>query len=228
MASSYSPGITRDSLSLFFDAANPKSYPGSGTTWYNLSDPTRNAVMYNGMAYESTDLGRMTFDGTNNFAQSDAPILTTHTCEAWFRPSGTPAAGFHAVYQKEGGYSGGPVYGLRVEQNQGRAYGGICYSAASADQNYLYTTTTLPDNNWYHIATTFDSSYNWKIYLNGVQEASTTLTANPYQISSVFRIGLGDSRYANGQISIARTYSRALTADEVLRNFNATRSRYGI
>ena len=228
MATSYSPGIVRDSLSLFFDAANPRSYPGSGTTWYNMADSSNNVTMYNGMVYESTDLGRMVLDGTNNVAQGTAPILTAHTCEAWFRPSGTPGSGFHAVFQKEGGYSGGPVYGLRVEQNQGRAYGGICYDNQAANQNYMYTTSGLLDNNWYHIATTFDSSYNWKIFLNGVFEASTTLTANPYQNSSVLQIGSGDSRHANGQISIVRTYSRALTDLEVYQNFIATKSRYGL
>lgn len=104
----------------------------------------------------------------------------------------------------------------------------ICYDAESASQNQLQSTTTISNGTWYHIVSTFDSSYNWKIYINGSLENSTTLTRVPFQNDREINIGTGDGRFTNGNIPIVKLYNRALSSQEISQNFNMMRSRFGI
>ena len=65
MSTRYNPSIVRDGLVLYFDAANTKSYPGSGTTWYDLSGNERHGTLINEPTFQSHNLGCFQFDGTN-------------------------------------------------------------------------------------------------------------------------------------------------------------------
>jgi len=230
MALGHSPQIVTNGLVLCLDAANTKSYPGSGTTWTDLSGLGNTGTLTNGPTYNSSNLGSIVFDGVDDYVQIPARssnILTTLSMECWFKANGTPLNGFHVLFQKEGGFSGGSVYGLRSLPNS-TFYAMICHDSLSENQKFLYSTTTLTNGIWYHIASTLDGSYNWRIYVNGVLENSSVLTAFPFQNSSAINIGTGDSRYTNGNISNLKIYNKALTAAEVSQNFNALRGRFGI
>ncbi len=222
--------VVQSGLVLNLDAGASTSYPGSGTTWTDLSGQGNNGTLTNGPTYNSANGGSIVFDGSDDYINVPANasnILTTLTMESWFKPTGTPGGGFHVLFQKEGGFSGGSVYGLRALDSS-TFYAMICYSNLTGDQNFLYSNTVATVGNWYHVVSTFDSSYNWKIYINGSLENSSTLTNVPYQISSLINIGTGDSRYTNGNISSVKIYNIALTASEIQQNFNALRARYGI
>jgi len=67
MGTSYNANIVTDSLVLCLDAANPRSYPGSGTTWYDLSGNGHNGTLVNGVGFNSGERGSMIFDGTNDY-----------------------------------------------------------------------------------------------------------------------------------------------------------------
>jgi hypothetical protein len=67
MGLTHSPQIVRDGLVLYLDAANPKSYPGSGTNVNNLSAPTNNGTLINGVAFSTENGGSFAFDTTNDF-----------------------------------------------------------------------------------------------------------------------------------------------------------------
>jgi hypothetical protein len=185
----------------------------------------------NNVSFTNEPLPVITFDGINDYIEIPASsdnILTTFSAESWFKANGTPTNGFHPIFQKEGGYSGGAVYGLRAVPSN-TFYAMICYNALTTGQNTLYSTTTLTNGVWYHVATTFDSTnYNWKIYINGVLENSATLTANPFQNSSVISIGRGDARYTNGDIRNLRLYNKVLTPDEIWSNFISKRKKFGL
>ena len=231
MATQYANGkIVTDGLVLSLNAADRNSYPGSGTTWSDTSGNGNTPTLYNGATF-STDFGGIIgFDGTNDFGETSTNstnIISTLTMESWFKANGTPAGGFHVMFQKEGGFSGGSVYGLRAVPSN-TFYAMICYDAQVASQNLLYSTTTLTNGVWYYVASTFDSSYNWKIYINGVLENSSTLSAVPFQNSATINVGRGDSRYTNGNIASVRVYNRALSSSEILQNYNAQKSRFGL
>jgi hypothetical protein len=69
MGIAYNPAIIRSNLVLCLDAANPKSYPGSGTTWTDLSGFGNNGTLINGVGYSSDNLGSLSFDGVNDYAK---------------------------------------------------------------------------------------------------------------------------------------------------------------
>jgi len=196
-----------------------------------LIDRTRNVTSINASTVSYNSNGKIIFDGTDDYIDLPAAswnILTTHTLEGVFKSNGVPGSGFHVLFQKEGGYSGGAVYGLRCNPNGGQFYTMICYDNQAASQNTLGSSTTLQDGQWYHVVSTFDSSFNWKLYINGVLENSTTLTSVPYQNSSAITIGQGDGRKMNGELDIMRIYNHALSEQEVLKNFRAIRGKYGL
>jgi hypothetical protein len=211
---------------------NPKQMflpSGSRTSTEALIDLTGNVILdVSTVSFDSS--GVITFDGTDDYIDVPAAswnILTTHTLEAVFKPTGTPSGGYHVLFQKEGGYSGGAVYGLRAN-DLGQLFAMICYDNQAANQNTLGSAISITNGTWYHVVATFDSSYSWKLYVNGELHNSTTLTGNPYQNSSAITIGQGDGRKTNGQLPVMKIYNRALTATEVSQNFNHYKSRYNL
>ena len=80
MSTRYNPSIVRDSLLLYLDAANTKSYPGSGTTWYDLSGNNKNPTLTNGPTFNSDNLGSIVLDGTNDMVEfSPGTNITSNT-----------------------------------------------------------------------------------------------------------------------------------------------------
>ena len=67
MGLSHSPSIITQNLVLCLDAANSKSYPGSGTTWYNLIPGGVNGTLTNGPTYSSANGGVIALDGVNDY-----------------------------------------------------------------------------------------------------------------------------------------------------------------
>jgi hypothetical protein len=203
---------------------------GTRSATQGLKDLTGNSTIdLSNVSFDSN--AQMTFDGTDDIINVTAApwnILQTFTLESVFKANGTAGSGFHVLFQKEGGFSGGAVYGLRANNAGGNLLAMVCYDAESASQNFLGSSTLVTNGKYYHVLSTFDSSYNWKLYINGVLENSSTLTAVPFQNTSRVSIGRGDGRTMNGDLPIAKIYNRALTASEIQQNFNAVRGRYGI
>lgn len=201
------------------------------TATQGLFDRTRNVPSINSSTVSYNSNGKIIFDGTDDYINLPASswnILTTHTLEGVFKSNGAPGSGYHVLFQKEGGYSGGSVYGLRCNPEGGQFYSMIFYDNQAANGFTLGSSTTLTNGQWYHVVSTFDSSYNWKLYINGVLENQTTLTNVPYQNSSAITIGQGDGRKMNGELDVMRIYNRALTEQEVKSNFNTIRGRYSL
>jgi hypothetical protein len=204
---------------------------GTRSSTQGLLDLTGNSTVdLTSVSFDSD--AQMTFDGTDDIIQISAAswnILQTFTLEAVFKPTGTAGSGYHVMFQKEGGYSGGAVYGLRAEnQGSGDIFAMICYDNQAANVKTLTSGVPTVNGQTYHVVSTFDSLYSWKIYVNGEFKSSSTLTALPYQNSSAIFIGRGDSRTMNGYLPVAKIYSRVLTADEIRNNYNHYKTRYKI
>ena len=229
MAYHNNPRIVTDGLKWAIDALSKRSHPGSGTAWNDLVG-SENVNLNNSSTWDSA--GYVGFNGSNIFGitnNNSNLAVSEFTVESAFYMTGSSNNGYAPLFQRNGGYSGGAVYGIRVQDAGLKIYAMYCSSAASADVNLLFTsgiTTAL--NTWYYISSTFDSSYNWKLYINGSLNASTTGTAAPLQDSNTVSVGRGDGRYANGRIPFCRLYDRALSADEISQNFKAFKSRFGL
>jgi hypothetical protein len=207
----------------FIDEGTTRSSTGA------LLDLRGNATMdVSTVSFNSN--AQIVFDGTDDYINlpgANWNILTTHTLEGVFKANGTPSGGYHVLFQKEGGYSGGAVYGLRAN-DLGQIFAMICYDQEAASQNTLGSAISIANGQWYHIAATFDSSYNWKLYVNGELSNQTTLSRNPFQNNSAITIGQGDGRKTNGELPVMKIYNRALTELEVKTNYNQYKTRFGI
>ena len=221
MSTSYSPKIVTDGLVLALDAANIKSYSGSGTTWTDLSGNNNTGTLTNGPTFNGENGGSIVFDGTNDcvVVNSNANILskTTYTKIAWFyTTSFGPSNNIIA-----GGNSGQHTVWLGGTTTLRAGHNGVW--------DRVISTTILSVNTWYFGAVTFNSSTGWVLYLNGVREATnvntTQFTGNQEILIGAY--GTGTNVFI-GRIPIAVVYNRTLSANEVLQNYNATRGRFGV
>jgi len=220
MGIAYNPRIVTDGLVLALDAGNTKSYPGSGTTWYDLSGNGRNLTLYNGTAHNAD--GYFDFDGTDDYAQTSDNGLGTgsvipHTLEMWvnFDTLTSPRWWLAVIGQ----YGTGAHHWIGTTGSQFGAWSANCQRSPSL----------VGVSSWMHLVGTFDGT-TLTYYVNNINTGGSC-TANGFNFTNTnFTIGLklGSEAYFNGKVAISKIYNRALTASEIQQNFNATRSRFGI
>ena len=220
MGLDHSPLIVTNGLSVYLDAGNTRSYSGSGITVYDLSGSGNTSALTNGPTYSSSNLGYFVLDGTNDYinVNSLSNILskTAYTKIAYFYVTSFSTAN-NIV---SGGVSGEHAFWLAASN---RLYGG---------HNGAWTTvtgnTTLSLNTWYFGAVTYSNVTGWKLYLNGREDgtSSDTTTFNGNQEIVIGAYGAGN--YFTGRISNVQVYNRALSATEIVQNYNATKKRYGL
>ena len=232
MAVAGGPNIIEDGLVLALDAANKKSYPGSGTTWYDLSENNYNTALQNGPSAASTGSApTLFFDGTDDYA------LVTGTGDFSITPGFTVCSWYFITSFDD--YPNliikGPssVYGL-AEHTFGIRYEG----SGTFRYSIVHTTATRVDittnrsvdlNRWVHLTANYDGT-TMKAYFNGEESISTTVGGTPISYAGNIAIaaaGNGSDQW-NGHISSVYLYNRALTASEVLQNYNATKGRFGL
>jgi hypothetical protein len=209
------PPVT-DSLVLNLDAGNRASYAGTGTTWYDLSGRGNNFSLLNGVVFAGSGTTTyMSFDGTNDRATFTGGVNlgTSHTVSVMFKPND---AGMNAVIFGDIGFNN---TGYACYVNGNTAY----YAAGDTFQSISFTNST----NWMYL-TVVRNGTSLTFYKNETSLGSTTLSLDSIlKVSSLGGYAAGDYPYT-GAIAIATCYTRALSASEVLQNFNSVRSRYNI
>lgn len=228
MATYGGPSIVTNGLVLYLDAANKKSYPGSGTTWSDLSGSGNSGTLVNGPTFNSGKGGSIVFDGTNDYANCGNILNYTtgnfsFSCWVFINSLTTNAGGQGPILFYKGSYLNNGYYN-QIGQN-----GQINFiTNTNPEVNTFTLPGTIVAGNTYNITFTRNGA-SVRIYVNGVDLTSTTgvHTTIPSS-SSNFNI----ASYNQGQI-VANirmynflNYNRALTAQEVLQNYNATRTRY--
>ena len=222
MGVAYNPTIVRDGLVLCLDAGNSKSYPGSGTTWTDLSGRGNNGTLVNGVGYDGGNGGSLVFDGVDdNVDVSNAPSLnftSQLTLSSWFRFSSLPGAElglFRKTNQWQLGFLTSNTIRCLVFTNGTTGWTDV------NDVSYTFDTNT-----WYNMVMTYNGS-NMLIYVNNSLVKTATVTGSIVTNANKVQVGY-HAAILNGRISNCRIYNRALTSSEIQQNFNATRSRYGI
>jgi hypothetical protein len=222
------PNTVRDSLVLALDATSPRSYPGSGNTWFDLSGNGLNGTLVNETGFASTNgRGEFRFDGSNDKIQVDnIPQIFSGSVsmESWFYWNddsrsiifGNYNVGANDVnWEKNGGRS------LRFYWNRGER-------DVSTATNVVTTT-----GEWHHVVMVRDLTAGaFRFYVNGsLIQTTLNVGSNIASTGSTFRIG-GDTRdgttVTNGGIGSLKLYNKALSTEEVTQNFTATRNLYGI
>ena len=153
----------------------------------------------------------------------DSLSNNTHTYECWFKLLGTPAGLYDGYFFGRSGYHEGFVH-LKSSSNT------IYVITWYFDDTNTALGATLSLNTWYHGVYVVDVENAVRtLYINGAFTGTGTLTKQLRQYTSAYYIGAASVDYAsNSIVSTARAYNKALTAAEVLQNFNATRKTYGV
>lgn len=240
-------GTIKDSLILYLDAANTNSYPGSGTTWRDMSTTTSNGTLASGSVYSNTNAGTISLDGVDDYVDIGnkisllAPTLPL-TSEIWiYINSNSPNSGCISLDSR--GPSISTYYGINLSfvNTTNTVLFGISYGdgIGNNDPTHRQTATTGTNftvNTWYHVVGIAENAIaNSKIYVNGVSQAITTSGTGG---ALAWSGGVGTGRVGgnwgpgtpsmNGRIAVAKVYSRALTQAEVTQNYNALKSRFGL
>ena len=229
MALSHSPSIVTDGLVLCLDAANLKSYPGTGVTWRDLTTNTNTGTLTNGPSFSPLNRGYISFDGSNDIvlvtSTPSIEIVGSLSISLWvYLNAGTNGNG---IITKNSDYDYMLYFtdvGTTVIFYKKNSLGVASGEMAKA------TGLTLI-NVWSHITLTYNTNNGVsKIYKDGVLLATHT-TSPPYDIratTNALQIGQGFVTYTNGRIANVNIYNKELNSVEVLQNFNAIRGRFGI
>jgi hypothetical protein len=233
MATNYNPSIVSDSLAFLLDAGNVKSYPGTGTSWYDLGPNKYTGSMTAGLTYSSSNGGYINFPGGHyclfssitGSVMADPGAFSGITFGLWYYPTSTQASQY--VFSSAGG-SGQKGFDILL-QNSGNA---DYIRVTSASATYTNTNSVETLNVWQHIMAVWNGS-SLITYVNGVNTNVTVSTTVGYGTNAdKLSLGcppsvLGSYTYV-GRIAMAFVYSKALSAQEVLQNYNAMRGRYGL
>jgi len=210
--------VIQDGLVLNLDAGASTSYPGSGTSWTDLSGNGNTGTLVNGVGYDVGNRGSLSFDGVNDYINisNSFQVSTSQVYSALFWIYKTSTSINNSSVILSGGYGGdrdgiiiatevySTINNIRISSDNGSA-SAIYYNGISQPVG-----TNFNLNEWIHIAVT-------GITVPSVDGGNHNIGRNN-----------NGTNYFKGNIATTQIYNRALTASEVQQNFNALRSRFGI
>jgi hypothetical protein len=222
--------IVTSGLVMNIDASQLRSYSGSGTTWTDLSGNNNNGALTNGPTFSNANGGIITFDGINDYCAITNLVNlnnTSATHEIWVKLNapndGLQQQIFARTNTNAGTFNITKISGTNLFQMNYRN---------SANTQATVTLNTLPSTNWVHIVITYDGSV-FNAYINGVLDTTTSAVTGALNTGGTFAMALaaqttGATAFCPCNIGLARAYNRALSAIEVLQNFNVTRIRFNL
>ena len=230
MGLDHSPLIVTDGLTFYLDAANTKSYSGSGNTVLNIASTSAiGATKTAGIAFSSTSAPTFVATADSNYLLSDYTLAsgTSFTVCMWFKRVGSSY--WTALFGNEVWNSGTGYVAMLTNANS------ITFTRGGAEElNYSDAGFASSNFNFYAFVKN-PSGSNSFIYINGVQVASGSISNVAISKPFVFNTrwentgaspSTGDSRQS--QFAQMYVYNRALSASEIVQNYNATKRRYGL
>lgn len=242
MAGVNGPKIVTNGLVLALDAADKKSYIGSGTAWNDLSGKNANATLTNGPTFSSANGGAIVFDGTNDYSSATVNLSSYSqiTVEIWLKPSNAIESLAFEHSNNWNSNTGG--FGLATNSGGNGSASTLCHTnhnGGAGARNYEFTCGTTNYSCHVNIFSNIVDSTGRLTYVNGNLLPFTSIGGWPTTTStsagSAFRNDTmylasrgGTGAFLNGNIAIFKIYNRKLSASEILQNFNATRGRFNI
>jgi hypothetical protein len=245
MATQYAFGkIVTNGLILALDAADRNSYVSGSATWIDVSGNGLNGTLNNGPTFSSARGGSINFNGTNqhvtfpgNTFNYSPGITGDLTLEMWITPNG-PFTSYitEPPTTNLGGFIGQGYYNSSIGWGLGMLAISSSYYWQFQVRNsstIVSTTGSFTTGSRYHVVGSFTRNDQSRLYVNGVLIASASSVAlNGLSLTpsvadaSIGRAGGGGAFYSGFNINKAAIYNRALSAAEVVQNFNAQKSRF--
>jgi hypothetical protein len=218
-------------LRLYYDPSNTSSYPGTGTTINDLSGNGLNGTMSN-ITFTSP---YFTYNGSSSqISVADNALLEPGsgdwTIEFWVNHSVIASSSRVLIGKTDGGGSADWGYGLRTAAN-----GNTFMEVGNGTTSLQSSITALTTNTWYQVVGVWTNvaSNSLALYINGnligsIPHSFTSVknTTSPLYLGSFN--GGQFSQWLNGRMGVVRMYNSALTGSEILQNFNADKSKYGL
>ena len=233
MAFNFSPKVVTDGLVLYLDAANTKSYPGSGTTWTDVSRGGNNGTLVNGPSFSSANGGSIVFDGTDDYCNvpiSAVPTGNQITVSFWTKFNVTQVSSIFSAYNS----AGQRQINIHLTWSDSIVYWDCGASGGTYDRINSSTLTVAQKTGWHNwVFTKNATAGTMVIYLDGISLASGTGKTNTIgAISTASKrcsiASFDDTLYYSGNISSMLLYNRALNQSEIQQNYNGTKGRYGL
>lgn len=232
MAYSNGPIIVTSGLVLSLDAADLNSYTSGSSTWFDLSGNS-NSGSLSGPTYSGTNLGNLVFNGSSAYVGLGTGYtgldLVSKSFQGWIKKTGSSNKG---IIDKD--FDNGVVdyggYGFWIQSNN------KLWWWNQGNQDILDTgPNTVPNGVWTNVAVAYNSSTkNASFYINGVLNSSITNASIVEKASGSAPLVIGSMRGGNvgwffdGSIASMMAYNRLLSATEILQNYNALKSRFGL
>lgn len=224
------PSIVTTNLQLYLNAANSASYPGSGTTWTDLSPNAYSTTIVGAPSWGGT---YFTFDGfSTQYVNTDQSLsANSFSIGAWFR---TSAPGIKMLISKE--TTAGHPWNYRMWMNGGSVIGDV--ATVSVQDGIGSPGITYNNGSWYLAMFTRDDT-TWRLYINGTQVKSQA-DGFTGSITNAQKVWIGRSAFTQGGASPSGSYqyqgdigqifiyNSVLTAAQILQNYDATRATYGL
>lgn len=232
MSGSIAPSIIKDGLVLYLDAANINSYTSGSTTWFDISKRGNNCTLINGPTFDTNNNGSIVFDGLND--EGTFPILpdlqflnrSPYTLSV-FAKIITANNTFHGLLNREYGAprNGYNLWFYRDSPNllavASERFGGTGQKVA-----FVLLDNDTCINKWNHYCATYDGN-DLKFYFNGQFSNGVFADGNITNTTGTLQIARRQTTNGNCAISNVQIYNRGLSANEVLQNYNALKSRFG-
>ena len=215
-------GLVTSNLVLRLDPDLASSYSGSGSTWTDIAGTADNITLVNSPTYTSGTPSYFTFNGSNQYGSGTTTGVvnsTAYTKSAWFYLNG---------YQDNNIFSGDGhfIYMGNQASIDKKIY---CGHADWPLFTAYPSTATINLSTWYNVTLTFSTTNGMTLYINGAQDSTYTVrkTAVPgTRTANIAAYSTGN--LLNGRVGKVLCYSAELTAAEVLQNFNAHKTTYGL
>lgn len=208
---------------MCLDAANSKSYPGSGTSWFDISGNGHVGSMLNGVTFNSSNMGIFNFDGTNDHIDMGNIYdnLTNFTISVWVRNTNSSQGGMLT----KGLVNDSTEWGLSFGFSNPVLI--VCRPRGTL-QN-LFASWVPYTVGWHNIVYTVNGSVNSFLYVDNELISSNTLSLSPGPTVGNLQVAKHGTQYhLGGSIAQVLLYNRAITSGEVAINFNAFRGRFGL
>jgi hypothetical protein len=236
------PKISTNGLVLALDAGNRLSYVSGSTLWNDISNNNNNGTLINGPTFNAANGGSIVFDGSNDniniLDNSSIDFGTSNfTSNIWIYPysSSLVINGEYGVINKNNGFQNSPGWGLELSTYE-------CFppfptiflegfNSGQSSWGNTNITGSIKTQAWSNINLVRNGN-NFNMYINGILSNTTTNSNVGFNVDNSVNLTLAKNNTwqfsYKGEISNFNLYNRALSAQEVLQNFNAQKSRFGL
>lgn len=227
-----SPDIVRNGLTLYLDAGTSTSYNSymRSTTWKDMSGNGNSGSLLNGPTFDSDKGGAISFDGVDDFVGSFPVLISgqgSKTVCCFFNSRSTARRGLLGTRPLGSGT------GWAFTTNRTLS-GNLTYYHSGGST--LEVAAGIQTNRWYYACATYDSvAQVATLYLNGAMIGSpqSSFSAIGAVITVTGFVGQEQTQGEGlnpflGSIAMVHIYNRALSAAEILQNYNSTKARFGL